>query len=337
MDSFWIKKNFKKLNILLASSRFREVLLFMLFLFFSTAFWAVITMDETLESTVDIRVEVVDVPEDITITESCVGELTAIVRDRGTAFFHYWRYRPEPVQIPFKRFQKGTMNGHVTLNTAELTKMAQNKLLSSSKIQRLTPDSLELFYGHGSQKQVPVRVVGSVEVSSDYYLLGVSPQPASIAVQGPAAILDTLQAVYTAPVVLKGLIKNTVVQASLLPIRGVQYIPQEVKVEASVDVYMENSITVPILITNFPADKALRIFPAPEVKVTYTVGYANSKEINADSFVILVTYEQILQYQRQGLSKIPLQLRSAPQNVFNVRLEPREVDYLIETISDDEE
>ncbi len=336
MDIYWIRQNFKKLSILLASSRFREILLFLLFLCFSAAFWVATTIDEVVESTMNIKVEVVDVPEGITITEPCASELTAIVRDRGTAFFHYWRHRPEPVQVPFNRFQRGIMDGHVTISTADLTKMTQNRLMSSSKIQRLLPDSLELFYGRGCQKQVPVHVSGSVEVGNDYYLLGVSPQPATVAVQGPSAILDTLQALYTIPVALKDLTKNTVVQTPLLPIRGLLYEQQEVSVEAAVDVYMENSITVPILITNFPANKALRVFPVPEAKVTYTVGYANSKEINADSFVISVTYEQILQYQRQGLAKIPLQLRSVPQNVTNVRLSPREIDYLIETVSDEE-
>ncbi len=336
MDTYWIRQNLKKLSLLLASSRFREILLFMLFLCFSAAFWVATTIDETVESTMEIRVEVVDVPEGITITEPCATELTAIVRDRGTAFFHYWRYRPEPVQVPFNRFQRGTMDGHVTLSTAELTKMAQNNLLSSSKIQRLLPDSLELFYGRGIQKQVPVRISGNIEVGNEYYLLDVSAQPATVIVQGPSAILDTLQAVYTTSVTLNGLTKNTVVQVPLSPIRGLQYEQQEINVEASVDVYMENTITVPILITNFPADKALRIFPAPEAKVTYTVGYANNREIDADDFVISVTYEQILQYQRQGLTKIPLQLRSVPQNVMNVRLEPREVDYLIETVGDEE-
>lgn len=337
MDDFWIKKYTKKLNVLLASSRFREVLLFLLFLCFSAAFWVATTIDEVVESTVDIRVKVVDIPEDVTITEPCTSELTATVRDRGTAFFHYWRHRPEPVQIPFNRFRKGAMKGHVALSTEELIKMAQNNLLSSSKIQRLSPDSLEMFYGVGEQKQMPVCVLGNVEVSSGYYLRELSPQPATVAVQGPASILDTLRAVYTIPVDLKDLTKSTVAQAPLLSIRGVQYSQSKVNVEASVDVYMENTITVPILVTNFPANKTLRIFPAPEVKVTYTVGYANHKDIDAESFVILITYEQILRYQRQGLTKIPLQLRNVPQNISNVRLEPQEVDYLIETVNDDEE
>ncbi len=337
MDFFWIKTNVRKLSILLGSSRFKEMLLFLLFLLFSAAFWAAITIDDTLENTVNIGIEVVDVPEGVVVTEPCAAELTALVRDRGTAFFHYWRYRPKPVQIPFSRFQGGEMSGHATLGTAELTKMAQNQLLSSSKLQRIVPDSLELFYGYGIEKQVPVHVTGSVGVGNDYYLLDVTPQPATVAVQGPGAILDTLRAVYTVPVVMKDLTKNTVVRATLQPIRGLQYSRQQVDVEAAVDVYMENTVTVPILLTNFPANKALRIFPAPEAKVTYTVGYTKNKDISADSFVILVTYEQILQYQRQGLTKIPLHLRTVPQGIMNVRIEPREVDYLIETVNDDEE
>lgn len=337
MAPLWFKEIIKKTSILLASPRFKELLVFLIFLMASTVFWLVLTMDETLENTIKVEVEIVNVPEDIEITSPCASKLKVLVRDRGTVFFNYWRNKPDPIRIPFSRFLEADFEGHATIAAAEIQRMIQNNLLSTTKVLNMTPDSLELYFcKKNTQKRVPVHVGGVVEVDSEYYLLGVQPTPKEIIVQAPKAILDTLRYVTTQPISLKGLTKNTTTQTRLQPITGAKFSQEEVEVEANVDVYIENTISVPILTSNFPADRTLRIFPSHEVKVTYTIGYAHNKEVSADSFVILLTYEQILQYQQQGFTKIPLQLRGIPAGVSNVYLEPKEVDYLIENIEEEE-
>ena len=105
--------------------------------------------------------------------------------------------------------------------------------------------------------------------------------------------------------------------------------------ERLVDVYMENTVDVPVVSLNFPGDRQLRTFPSA-VQVTYTVGYTRNREVTRDKFVSVVTYEEILDLQKQGKTKIPIRLKSIPDGVSNVRIQPQEVDYLVETVSEEE-
>ena len=58
------------------------------------------------------------------------------------------------------------------------------------------------------------------------------------------------------------------------------------------------------------------------------------KEITADDFVLAVTYEELM---KNHSSKIQLYLKSMPSGVSNVRIDPSEVDYLIEQVQEENE
>jgi hypothetical protein len=98
---------------------------------------------------------------------------------------------------------------------------------------------------------------------------------------------------------------------------------------------MENTIEVPVVSLNFPADRQLRTFPST-VRVTYTVGYAQSKDISRRNFVSVVTYDDVLALQQQGITKLPVRLKTIPEGVKNIRIEPQEIDYLVEAVDEEE-
>ena len=93
-----------------------------------------------------------------------------------------------------------------------------------------------------------------------------------------------------------------------------------------VDIYAEKSVEVPIRGINFPPDKVLRTFPS-KVQVTFQVGLSHFKSITSEDFFIGVTYESLLNNKGE---KCPVNLKSIPRYVNHVRLNPKEVDYLIE-------
>ena len=108
---------------------------------------------------------------------------------------------------------------------------------------------------------------------------------------------------------------------------SVKYVPSSVRFTAEVDYYTEKTVEVPIIGLNFPADKQLRTFPS-KAKITFRIGAASFKRITQDSFVLAITYEELL----DGLEKYRLHLKSIPEGVSNIRIIPAEVDYLIEQV-----
>ncbi len=325
----------QKIRKALNSEGSRECLVFLFFLLVSAVFWMLQTLDETLNKEVTVPLELVNVPEDVVIISPPPGHVRVVVRDKGTSLVHYIRHKMEPIRIPFPEHNGTSDNGHVRIQNADIHRMVQDCLLSSSEIISISPDTLDFYYNHGLSKTVPVKVVGSIDVSPDHYLLDVRTNPEEVSVWASSLILDTLTAVYTSPLELTDIAANTTKDVGLQAIKGAKFSAEKVKLEVMVDVYMENTLSVPIHTSNFPPDIRLTTFPA-EVQVTYTVGYTQNKDITADDFVILFTYEQVLDYQSQGKDKLPLTLRSVPENVTDVRIEPHEVDFLVEKRDDSE-
>ena len=311
---------------------------FGVFLFFfavSAGFWVIQTLDETFDTEITIPLQLVDVPDDVVITSPLPNHLRVTVRDKGTGLLRYWHHDFFPIEVSFTNYGNGAVSGRVRVSQSDIQKAVQARVLGATKVQAIRPDTLEFYYNHGLNASVPVSIVGEVEADPHFYLLDLRTIPSEVKVFAAANTLDTLRTVPTMPVSLKKLRENTTIEVDLASIRGAKVEPTCVKVVAKVDVWMENTMDVPIVSMNFPGNKQLRTFPST-VHVTYTVGYAKSKEITPDSLVSLVTYEEILGLQRQGRTMLPVKLKSVPEGVNIVRIEPQEVDFLVEDVSEAE-
>lgn len=334
-DQYRMKSMWKRIKGFLLGAMSQEFFIFLFFLFLSSGFWLLQALDETFEAEVEIPLELVDVPDDVVITSPLPEQINVVVKDKGTSLFRYWRHKVKPIQISFEDYSNGASSGMVRILQSDVQKAAQSHLFSTSRIQGIKPDTLEFFFNHGRHSTVPVAVVGKVETNPRFYLLDLHTQPSDVRVFATSQVLDTLTAVCTMPVNLKDLQENTSVEVDLKPIRGAKIEPSKVTLMATVDVYMEDTVVVPVVSLNFPADKQLRTFPST-VKVTYTVGYARSKDVSRKNFVSVITYEDVLALREEGASKIPVRLKTIPEGVTNVRIEPSELDYLVETVSDEE-
>jgi hypothetical protein len=109
-----------------------------------------------------------------------------------------------------------------------------------------------------------------------------------------------------------------------------KYEPSLVSIKVGVGYYTEKTVKVPIIGLNFPAEKKLRTFPA-QANITFRIESGRYNKISADDFVLATTYEELLQNTES--SKLELHLKTVPEGVSNVRISPREVDYLIEQIA----
>ena len=77
----------------------------------------------------------------------------------------------------------------------------------------------------------------------------------------------------------------------------------------------------------------MRTFPN-KVKVTFKVGASQFGRFTADNFVLAATYEELIQ---NPSPKYRLHLKSLPPGIFNARMTPQEIDYLIEQTEEPEE
>ena len=307
-----------------------DALVFLFFLAVAGSFWLSQTLNETLELEVRMPLRLDSVPDNVMITTEPPKEIVAMVRDRGTTLVRYRRHKDKkPIVLNFADYDNGSVAGRIQVPQSTVLHAVEDLLGGTSHVQSLQPDTIDFYYNRGLHYKMPVRVLGTITTTPQGYIQAVTTEPDSVDVYAPTAILDTMQAAYTKAVSMNDLSSTVTGRTQLVTIKGVKYEPQEVEVTAYVDFFTEKTVEVPIIGLNFPADKALKTFPA-KARVKFRIGSAQFQQITAENFVLGATYEELI---RNTSPKYHLHLKSLPPGVSNVRITPQDVDYLIETVA----
>ncbi len=306
---------------------FKRFLVFLFFLCVSTGFWMLQTLRDTLEMQISLPVVLMDVPKDVVITSAPPEEVELNLRDRGTILVQYlYQKKLMPLELSFAKYDKKGESDRVIVPPGDLLRLLQPQLEGSTRVLEAKPDTVEFYYSRGLPKRLPVKAIGRVSTTAQNYLIDLQAYPDSTDVYAPKAVLDTMQYAYTAPVDWTNLAETKTDEVALMPMRGVKYETPTVQMKATVGYYVEKTVEIPVVGVNFPADKMLRVFPS-RVKVTFRVGEAESSRPWEELFVLVLTYEELMENPGE---KMPLQLKTLPAGVSHVRLQPQEVDYLIE-------
>ena len=78
----------------------REFLIFVFFLFLSSMFWLVLTLNQNYDKEIHIPIKIVNVPQNVVITQNITHTLDITVRDKGFALLGYtYGGRLQPISI----------------------------------------------------------------------------------------------------------------------------------------------------------------------------------------------------------------------------------------------
>ncbi len=309
-----------------------DILVFFGALVVAMGFWVLQRLNDTFEMEVKVPLSLTGVPRGVTLTTPLPSSVQVTLRDRGTQLMNYMRHRIRPVTLEFSLYDDGGATGRGYVPIADVQHAINAQMLTSTVIQRITPDTLEFFYNRGLHRRLPVRFLGTAEATERNYLHSITFSPDSVIVYAPALVLDTMTHAYTEETHISNIEEDYVDNLRLRPMRGVKYEPDVVQMKARVDYYTEKTVSVPIVGVNFPADKVLRAFPA-QVDVTVRVGAMNYNNISADGFVLTVSYEDLINHPGDRFRP---EVKSIPQGTSSPRLSPPECEYLIEQVESGE-
>ena len=318
----------KDMKDFLLSAKSREFFIFLFFFLIAGGFWLLQTLNNDYETEFSIPVRLKNVPNNIVITSEPSTSLKLTVKDKGTALLNYKLSRKFfPVTLDFSDYNG--VNNHVRIYSTELQKKVQAQLNASTQLLSIKPDTLDYIYATGESKRVPIKLKGSVSAARMYYLSDTIFSPDSVLVYAPKKALDSITVAYTQPVNIDNISDTLNMQVALNQWRGIKFVPPVVDLQLPVDIYTEKTVEVPIVGVNFPTDRILRTFPS-KVKVTFQVGLSQFRQVTEEDFQIEVSYEELM---KLGTDKYTIKLRSYPSMVNQLRVNPTEVDFLIEQIS----
>ena len=254
------------------------------------------------------------------------------LRDRALTLISY-RYFRKLGPIVIKWDEVSTSGGHISLSTGELIKpLLSAQAAAGTKLVSVRPETIEFYYNYGQSKVLPVVFQGKVTPDSAYSLVSLDVEPRYVRVYASRTVLDTLTAAYIEPLRLKDLTDTTSVKCRFVKVPGAKFVPQSARVTIITDRMIEKTVQVPVQGVNFPASKTLRTFP-PKVNITFQVGMSQYKRITPESFVLVVNYADLL---KNTDNRCHLSLKSVPIGVRRARINPADVEYVIEDSSPDE-
>lgn len=314
-----------KMRDFLLSEKSREFFIFLFFFLIASGFWLLQTLNNDYETEFSIPVRLKGVPDDVVITSEPVSEVRIRVKDKGTVLLNYMLGKSfYPITLDFSDY-KGKDNV-VQVYASQYGKKVINQLNTSTNLITMKPDTLEYIFSTGTSKRLPVRLQGKVSAGRQYYLADTIFRPDSVLAYAPAGMLDTVSVVYTQWINVENVDDTLFQQVSLKKQKGVKLVPSSVEMMLPVDMYTEKTVEVPLIGVGFPANKILRAFPS-KVQVTFQVGLSNFRQIDAKDFSIQLAYDELL---KLGSDKYTVKLKKIPTGVSQVRVNPSQVDFLIE-------
>ena len=303
----------------------KDLFIFLFFLVMSTALWGLHAMRKTYETIIQIPITYENFPLDYVQTEKLPEKLKITVSDRGNTLLNYRAAkRFSPISVNIGERPKEEME----VSTEILEPAILKQLNASTQIIKISPGSLRFRFVQLSTKTLPVKLDQRIELAQQYTLSdSIEIIPRKVDVYAPENILDTMQFAYTEPLILANL-RDTIRQTvKLKEIKDITYSSPTVDVMIKVEPYTEKTIEVPVIVTNVPSHHILKIFP-PVVNISFQLGLSLYDKVNASFFVLAVDYQKTL--DGNNPKKLPVEIKKQPDKIFNVKVNPKQVDYLIE-------
>ena len=156
----------------------KDFFVFLYFLVMSGVFWILTTLNETYETDVAVRLELVDVPGNTVITEPLPDTIKVMVRDKGYYLVKYLYFdNMRVVRLPFHLYSGQQSRGAVA--PSDLQKLLRSRFGETCSILAIKADHLDFYYSHGSQKKVPLIYSGTATAKTNFYVMDVKISPDS--------------------------------------------------------------------------------------------------------------------------------------------------------------
>lgn len=302
----------------------RDIFGFLIFLCIAIAFWFAQTFKDRTTASIDYELKMVNVPRNIIFTSEVPKNISVTLSGRGFSILQYVMQKTKrQIKVDYADLVK--VGGVVTIDNYIWRKALSKELPADITFAAVTPSTVEIYYSHGDHKQVPVVFGGKIRTTEQHILCGLDIKPQYVDIYAPLPQFDTIQAVYTQPIVMNELADTLTMQVALQNITGVKMVPDSVSIQACVDLLTSKTLKVPIYCENIPTNKTLRTFPLM-AEVSFQVSATMFNQIMPDNFIIVVDYKSI------GASdtKCRLQTRQIPEGIYNLKVSPAMVDYVIE-------
>lgn len=327
--------NFIKIFFLkvIAFFKQKDVITFLFFLIFSFVLWYMNTSsDDEVEKTYTVYTKYVGIPKNIYLEEKLPAQIKYTLKGKRKELNKY--NGTDSITINLSSYltsEDSKIINKIDISFLEIIKNYIAKSTSELIPTETQPLSFSSPFKVLDTKEIPVKLRNSINVEYQYILedsIRISPQ--YITLLGPAQALDTIEYVYTQPI-LGTYNKSKSIKTELsIPDPFVINTNNNVIVSFNIGKSTEKEFNIPITLTNVPENINIRTFP-PSIDLKFSVSIHNYHNILPSMFDVTIDYKDI---ESSKISKTTQKVNvSYKGDIFitNINYSPIEVEYVIET------
>ena len=326
-DKINLSRFWRKMKVFLVS---RDTFIFLFFVIISGLFWIIISLNKNYETRIAIPIAYLNTPAEIELMAELPTYITLKVKDKGTTLIGYSSRQFTPLTIDFNDYTAYNNSDEWSIPTASTFDKEVKELLNpSTQVLDYFPPAIEIEKKLLSQKRVPVRAITELSYDRQYYPSdSIQIEPKEVTLYGYQEIIDTINWVYTMPIIASQLKDTLLVTSSLQLPAHCRSNPKEVSVNIPIEFYTEGKQMVPVTVTGVPKNLQVRTVPA-EVEVVYMAGFSQFKSIIPADFTVTLLYEDLI---RSNNNTHAVTLSQYPSHVLKPKIKPEKVQWLIEFI-----
>ena len=313
-----------ELKEFLSSSKGRDILLYLVFVIISFAFWAILSLNNLIQDNYKVRFRITGIPQGVTMINDYPREFNVTVKNNGYVLLKYMIGDNPEITVDFKEYANG--NGQILISRQELEDMLVAEFGSGTSIVSFSPESLSIKYTSLPGKKVPVEIFGDYVANFQYVVNGeIMAVPDSVTIYSDAGNLSAINKVRTEKIISRNLTDSLYVKIAIQNIKDVRAVPDSVDVMIPVEPLVTKRSSIPVIVKNLPENVSVVVFPS-SVQVSYLLPMSLYNDRLDDKFEASVDYGDI----QGNNAKLPVRIEIAPEIYQNIQLETDSVEYVIE-------
>lgn len=307
-----------KLNRKIQKLWTKEWLLKFISLFIAILLWSFVGGEDVVEKNIMVQVEVINLPNDLIISNKYKKEIEVTVRGPGSVIVEMGKEQGAR-QIDLANATAGTRVENIENESVPVRRGVE--------VLRVQPSTIILSLDNLISKEIPVKAVTVGEVSKGHLFTDLTINPATITINGPETILSRVEVLKTTPINLQGLFESVQLQIPLeLDARIVDLIG-ETSVTADITILYDTiERTVKKVPVKFAEDSLVQEVAPSKVNVTLKIPkliYRKKMNFNSLFTVTAVPVEDDQEFERLRVVVTPMSDLIVPLEI--VKIEPEYV------------
>lgn len=305
----------------------KNVITFFIFLLLAFLLWLMHGTSTRSKLNYKVDITYIGIPEEVEFSKELPKFISVILKDEGKILWNY--YINENKHINIDLTNKFNADGTINIDFKEYLSRLELQIESSTDIIEIFPDFYMEKYTKLESKIVPVYLKRPLTFANSVVLKdSILITPENIKISGEKNVIDSISHIYIKQTE-QTISKSTTINNYLDIPSGIKVQDSTVCIYVEAEMSTEKRLQLPIKIVNLPNYLTIHTFPSV-VQTSFNIGLSRYKTIYENDFEIIFDYNDILPSGDNEITINQLKIGHCPDNIYNLRISPEDVEYVIE-------